>query len=365
MEEISILHLDSERGWRGGQQQAIYLFEYLLQHGYRTEFICRKNSKLESYLKSKRHPYQSLSLFSELDFFSAKRIANYARKKSFTILHLHAAHAVSIGIFAKLFYPKLKIIAVRRVDFSIHKNMFSQWKYKTDKLDKIVAISENIRKVLINDGIQASKIEMIRSGVDVHKFDNCMVNKVLRSSLNIPENAILVGTVAALVGHKDYPNFLRAAEKVIQKSDNIHFIAVGDGPKQEEIFNFANSLNLQGKFHFLGYRDDVGSILKTIDIFVLASRLEGLGTSVLDAMSIGLAVIGTDAGGIPEMIENEVNGIVVPKENQEALAEAILKLAENRDMQAAFSHNSLQKVQLFSKDCMATQNIELYEKLTH
>jgi glycosyltransferase involved in cell wall biosynthesis len=364
MKKVNILHLDSEKSWRGGQQQAIYLFEYLLKQGIRTEFICRKQSHLEEYLSKHNLPYKSLPLVSELDIVSAYRIAKYAKKNDFSILHLHAAHAVTIGLIAKLFYPELKLIAVRRVDFTIKKNILSSFKYKTRRLDKIVAISENIKKVLISDGIEESKIEMIRSGIDLLKYSHVIKNNELRFSLNIPHDAVLIGTIAALAGHKDYPNLLKAAEIVIRESENIYFIAVGEGSKKAEIHAFANSLILKERFIFLGYRKDIGEILNSLDVFVLASKLEGLGTSVLDAMAVGLPIIGTDAGGIPEMVENDDNGLIVPKGNSESLAKAILCLAQDKEKQISFSEKSLQKVKQFSKDYTAQKNIELYEKLS-
>lgn len=360
---ISVLHLDTERGWRGGQQQAVYLFEYLLKQNYKTHFICRKNSKLADYFRKKAYPFHSLPLRNELDFVSAWKIAKFCRKNDYKILHLHSAHALALGILAKFFYRSLKLIGVRRVDFKIKKNIFSRFKYKSKFVDVLVAISENIKQVLIADGVVSKKIKVIRSGIDVHKFAELKLKSSFRKELNLPENSLIIGTVAAIVGHKDYSNLLKAAEIVINSRENVVFIAAGSGDKEKEVFALAKQLKLKKRFKFLGYRNDVGQLLKLMDIFVLASKLEGLGTSVLDAMSVGLPIVGTNAGGIPEMIENKVNGLVVPKQDPQALATALTKFIDDRDLRKKISQNCKKKVKQFDVFLTAKKNIELYRQL--
>jgi glycosyltransferase involved in cell wall biosynthesis len=364
MKEFRVIHIDSERGWRGGQQQAIYLFEAMLNLGYQTEFICKKNSQLARYLKDHDLPFLAMNLWAEWDFISAFKIAVYAKKNNFKILHLHNAHAVTIGLISKLFFRRLKLIAVRRVDFTIKKNLFSAFKYQHKYLDKIVAISQNIRIVLLSDEVDASRIELIHSGVDTEKFANVNRDESLRNSLGILAGDIAVGTIAALAGHKDYPTLLRAAREVIRQNGKVHFLAAGDGPQKQELQRLARNLKIEKRFHFLGYRRDIGLLLKSFDIFVLASKKEGLGTSVLDAMIAGVPIIATDAGGIPEMIEHELNGFLVPKENPQALADAILKLISDRKKQEYFVENAKRIVRNFAIENTVKKNLELYEKLS-
>jgi glycosyltransferase involved in cell wall biosynthesis len=364
MDNISVLHIDTESYWRGGQQQAIYLYQGLLAKNIKTNFICTPNSQLEQYLKAKMLNYLTLPLRNELDFPSAFRIARFAKNNAYSILHLHTAHAVMLGIWAKLIYPKLKLVVARRVDFSIHKNILSKFKYSNSYIDRIVAISNNIKNVLINDGIEPTKISTIRSGVDIHKFDSITPEDDYKERiLKIPNDAFIVGTVAALTGHKDYPTLLKTAKIVLDKSKNIHFIAAGDGKDKEKIHGFAKELNILNRFHFLGQRDDVGKLLKSMDIFVLASKKEGLGTSVLDAMTVGLPIIGTKAGGIPEMISHGHNGLLVEKQNPSEFALAISKLIEDETLRTKLSENALKTVRQFSVNETVKQNVQLYYEL--
>lgn len=357
--DVSVLHVDTERGWRGGQQQASYLFEYMLEQNVKTHFVCRRGSRLEAYLRDRRLPYHSETLLGEMDVLSALRIARFAGESRYRVLYLHSAHALSIGITARRFTPELRTIAVRRVDFPIGRNPISRLKYTTRLLDRIVAISENIRRVLIRDGIAPDRIEVIRSGIDMHRFDGVHPDPSFRSKLGIPENAVIVGTVAGMVSHKDYPNLLRAAAKVIAAEQDVYFVAAGSGPEEASIHGLARELSLGDRFRFLGERDDVGAVLKAMDVFVLASKLEGLGTSVLDAMSVGLPVVGTTAGGIPEMVESGANGLLVPSEDPGRLADSIIELARDGEFRTRLGRGSLERVREFDYRRMGERSLML------
>ncbi|MDA3885287.1 MAG: glycosyltransferase [Candidatus Delongbacteria bacterium] len=363
MNNIKILHIDTEMGWRGGQQQAVYLFENLFKKGFSTEFVCKPGSELSAYFKKNDLPYIEVKMSNELDFISAYKIAKHCKNNKFNILHLHSAHAHSIGLLAKFFYRKLKIIGVRRVDFKIKNNIFSRFKYNSWLIDKIVCISEEIKRVMLSSGVDKDKLTVIHSGVNLNKFDNVKADPYLRKQYNIPANDIIIGTVAALVGHKDYPNLLKAASIVLKKRKDVTFLAVGDGKNEEDIKKLHKELGLGNKFIFAGYQKEVGKFLRSFDIFVLASKMEGLGTSILDAQSVALPVIATKAGGIPEMIENGVNGILVEPQSPEKLAEAISDLVDNEEKRNIIGKNGNVSVEQFSIDHTVEKNINLYEEL--
>jgi len=363
--EIKVLHIDTEKCWRGGQQQAAYLFQYMHDSGYQTVLVCQPRSAFEKFCTDKALPHLSIRMNGEIDFTAGFRIAQFCRKNKFDILHLHSAHALSIGLWAKFFYNKLKLIAVRRVDFHIKKNRFSHFKYKNKFLDKIVCISDRIKKVLLEDGIPEEKLTTIHSGIDIHKFENVSPPEDFKKKLGIPQNHILIGTVAAIVGHKDYPNLLKAARIVINKMDNVTFCAVGDGSGKDKIVQMANKLELDKRFIFTGFRKDVGNFLKSYDIFVLASKMEGLGTSILDAQAVGLPVVGCKTGGIPEVVLNNKNGILVPPQDPQKLADVILSLINDPAKMKEFSKSAIEDVKQFDIKETIKNNLQLYEKLTN
>lgn len=364
-EQIKVIHIDTEKTWRGGQQQAVYLFEGMLSRGYDTLMLCPPDSAMHTYCRDKNLPFQLLHFAHELDYTSGKAAAKIANTFRAQILHLHSGHSVSCGLWAKLFNRNLKLVATRRVDFSIKKNPFSALKYNTRLLDHIVCISEEIRQVLFRDGVSQNKLSVIHSGIDIHRFDGIAVHIDFRLRWGIPENVTLVGTVAAFAGHKDYPNFLKAVTKVRKVRQDVWFMAVGEGELMDPMKQFARELNISDRIIFTGFQGNVGEFLKAFDIFVLASKKEGLGTSVLDAMSVGLPIVATRAGGIPEMIKDNENGLLVNTGDSDALAQAVLHLSDNPQTAKTLGENALETVQAFDINQTVDAYIDLYERLTN
>ena len=155
----------------------------------------------------------------------------------------------------------------------------------------------------------------------------------------------------------------RFADVVCRRTPNITFCAVGSGPEQEKIHKLAADLQLGNRLIFTGFRKDVGNFLKSYDIFVHASYLEGLGTSILDALSVGLPVIATRTGGIPEIIDHDMNGILVPPRDSQALADAITGLAGDVSRREAFSAAGRRAVEDFSIEKTVERNIIMYKEL--
>lgn len=360
---IRVLHIDSERTWRGGQQQAAYLLEGMHKQGYRTALVCRPGSEFENYCHANGLPVFSVSMRGEIDFYCGYKIARICKKHGYNILHLHSAHAISTGLWAKFFNRSLILIGVRRVDFHIRKNALSRFKYKTPMLDRLVCISKKIYEVAKEDGIPEDKLRTIYSGVDLKKFDRDFPDPAFRQDFGIPRNHTVVGTVAAMAWHKDYPNLLRAAKKVLDRQNDITFCAVGSGPDEKEILDLKDELSLGDRFILTGFRTDVGRFLKNYDIFVHASSMEGLGTSILDAQGVGLPVIGSYAGGIPEIIQHRINGLLVPIGNPDAFSESILELVNNQALREALGRKGKETVEQFSIANTIKHNLNLYREI--
>ena len=360
---MRVLHIDTEFGWRGGQQQVAYLVAGMQRQGHGAAVVCQPDSDLEMYCREKAWACYPVRTHGELDVVAGYRLARLCRKEKFDILHLHAAHALALGVWAKLFGASGKMVASRRVDFHIKKNWLSRFKYDNPYLDRIICISDQIRKVLLTDGIPAEKLRTIHSGVDVHRFDGIFPPDDFRDQLGIPADHILVGTMAAMADHKDYPNLLRAADIVCRRTANITFCAVGSGPEEAKIHNLAEALGLGDRFIFTGFRKDVGNFIKSYDIFVHASYLEGLGTSILDAQSVGLPIITTRTGGIPEIIDHGKTGILVPPRDPRSLADAICELSGDASRREALGKAGRCSVEAFSIEKTVERNINMYKEL--
>lgn len=355
---IKVLHIDCSHEWRGGQQQASYLIQAMAEQGYHTAMACPDNSPLAEFCVQHQITHFPFHLKNEFDVLSAFRLARLCRTHDFRILHAHDAHALAAASMAKLFSRALIVIAARRVDFHVKKPIIGAYKYTNRRVNHVITVSEKIRAILIEDGVSSDKITTVHSGIDTHKFDS--VEGTIREEFQIPADHFLVGIVAAIAGHKDYPTLLRAAKIVTEQDENISFIAVGTGPDEAKVKFLAKELAVP-RFFFAGFRPDVGVFLKSFDAFVLASKTEGLGTSLLDAQAVGLPIVATTAGGIPEIVHDGVNGLLAPVQNPQALAEKILQLKNDKSKQARFSENARKHVQKFDVSETVRKTIEVYK----
>jgi glycosyltransferase involved in cell wall biosynthesis len=360
---IRVLHIDSEMSWRGGQQQVAYLLGGMHRLGFKTALACKPDAELESYCRSNGLPCLPVAMHGELDILAGYKIARLCKKHGYRIAHLHSAHALATGLWAKMFHRKLRLVAVRRVTPSSKKSRLSWIKYKTRQVDKIVCISEAIRNVMSAGGVHESRLATIYSGIDPGRFDNIEPPSDFRQQLGIPPDHVLVGTVAAMTKEKDYPTLLHAARKAIDLSNHVSFCAVGNGRDEKDIHALSRQLGLGDRFVFAGFRNDVGNFLKTFDIFVLPSNQEGLGTSILDAQTVGLPVVACRTGGIPEIVHDHVNGLLVPTRGPGAMAEAILKLADSEEMRRDLGRRARETAAAFSIHRTVQKNIALYREL--
>lgn len=357
--KVMIFHLDTETEWRGGQQQAIYLIEGLIKRKIDVVLVCRQDSKLFEYCQKNDIPSEVLPLRSEYDVFSALSLKKLIIKYDAKLLHCHNSHALGLGILTK-FFIDIPLFASRRVDFPLKNNIFSRYKYNSKKLDKLICISDNIRRIVKKSNIPDHKLITIRSAIDITKAQKVGDKKNVIAEL--PKGEFIIGTVAALTGHKDYPTLIRAAELVLKKKTQVKFIAIGDGKLAKDLKEIIEEKKLEDKFLLLGYKNNVYDYLKRFDIFVMASKLEGLGTSVLDALACGKAIVATNAGGIPEMIVDQVNGLLVPKQNPHELASKIIQLIDDSQLRNKLSKEAQESAKLFDINQLVVQHIALYKR---
>ena len=152
----------------------------------------------------------------------------------------------------------------------------------------------------------------------------------MRSELKVEPDQILVGTVANYAAQKDYPNLFEAARIVSERDATVKFCAVGQGPLATQIHALHAAMDLQGCLMLLGAQPDAVRIMAGCDIFVLASRFEGLPVALMEALALGLPIVATGVGGVPEAVRDGVEGLLVPPGRPELLADALQQLATDK-----------------------------------
>ncbi len=354
-----ILHVNTAKNWRGGEQQVVYLVESLQSRGHSNFVVCQPKSVLEEKVSSLKIPVFSLPMRGEWDIIAAIKLAKIIKKNNIQILHLHTAHAHTLGLFAAKFNPACKVVVSRRVDFHIR----SRFKYNRRGIDKIITVSEQIKRVLIEDGIKSEKIIAVHSGVDLERFNKTKSNDYLYKEFNLDSNVPIVGIVAALAPHKDHQNFLYAANMVKKNYPQAKFLIVGEGELEEDLKNLCHQLGLEKEVIFSGFRKDSLEIISTFDVFVLSSYLEGMGSVLLEAMALAKPIVATRTGGIPEVVLNGVTGILVPPKNSEELADGILQLLKDNVLAKEMGMKGKERVKEFSKERMVGKTEKIYKEI--
>jgi glycosyltransferase involved in cell wall biosynthesis len=199
--------------------------------------------------------------------------------------------------------------------------------------------------------------------VDTQRLAQKTPRNDFRKSIGIPEDHLIVGIVAALTPEKGYPTLLAAAAEVLSKHDKVTFCALGDGSGKEELLRQVDELGLGDRFRFMGFRKDVGAFLHIFDIFVLASHMEGLGTSILDAQSVGLPVLASRVGGIPEIIEDGVSGLLAEAGNLNDFARQLSRLIDQPALRKQLGQGGLASVKKFSIEQTVEKTIALYHEI--
>jgi glycosyltransferase involved in cell wall biosynthesis len=257
--------------------------------------------------------------------------------------------------------PLPRFVVSRRVDFHIRRNTFSRWKY--GQVDLFLCASNAIQSMLVSDGVPASRIMTVHEGVDLEHVAAAPPLDI-HTELWLPRGAPIVGNVAALVPHKGHRYLIQAAAIVVRQIPDARFVILGTGELESALRTQIKHLHLEQHILLAGFRPDVLSLQKGFDLFAMSSLTEGLGTTLLDAMAIGQAIVATRAGGIPEMIIHDQTGLLVPPHDADALAAAIVQLLrdpERRTRLGAAGHERVRSS--FSVERMVQATLDAYGQL--
>jgi glycosyltransferase involved in cell wall biosynthesis len=357
------LHVDTARTWRGGQNQVLLTVLGLRTRGHRTVLVAHPEGELAR-RASEGHDLIRLAPAHEIDFAAGFRFARVVRDLSPEIIHAHDPHAVSMASMALSTMPaprRPRLVIARRVDFHLKRNAFSRWKYK--QVDAAICSSNAIRGMVIEDGIPEDSAFTVHEGVQVDRIQALPAADVCKE-LWLPPGSPTVGNIGALVAHKGQRYLVDAAPAIVRALPDTHILIFGEGELRPALTRQIKHLGLEHRVSLVGFRADILSLLKGLDLFVMSSVTEGLGTSILDAMAASKAVVGTRAGGIPEAVEHGVTGLLVPPHNAGALAEAILQLLKDEGLRRRMGEAGFDRVRSrFNVDQMVDETLAVYGRV--
>ncbi|PMP67866.1 glycosyltransferase, partial [Desulfurella multipotens] len=337
---MKILHLDTQKGFRGGEQQLIYLAQGLRELG------------IDSIIAAKDELYKKANAmgFETIESNNFRKVLSAARKCD--ILHAHASKAHTLGVFLKLLTKK-PLVYTRRVDYKQKK--ISKLKYLLT--DKVVCVAKSIEKDLYkNFHIQA---ETIYSSVDFDLIDKVDTKKV--ETIKKQYGPLIIGNIGALTAQKDHKTLIDAAS---QLDKSYTFLILGEGNLKQELEVYAKQKGVTN-IVFLGFRDDIQNYLAAFDLFVISSQNEGICSSILQAFLFKVPVVATNAGGVSELIGDNYRGLLVPIKDSQKLAFAIKKLLSEKDFSQTLVNRAFDFVKDFNYKITSKNYLNIYKMLVN
>jgi glycosyltransferase involved in cell wall biosynthesis len=229
----------------------------------------------------------------------------------------------------------------------------------------VIALSSAIRSELLTAGFPDHKVFVIPNGVDVERFRPATASErtAAKQTLKLPADTLIIGTVARLERRKGIDILLRAFKRVLDDYP-AHLLVIGDGPLGGELGALARTLQIDSSVSWLGLQPNPEKWLPAMDVFAFPSRLEGSPSAVLEAMAAGLPIVATTIGGVVDLIDKEITGILSPPNDPDGLAAALQRLIKDTSLRVDFSYRARARaVEFFAMEKTVSRMIDLYSNI--
>jgi len=324
---LTILHSESSEGWGGQENRTLHECLGLKALGVRVIVLCRPGSRLRTRAEEAGMEVRTHAMRSSRDISAVFYSAGLIKTEAVDVVSTHSGHdSFLLALAGRLSSRRPAIVRTRHLALPItSKATYSLFPHK------VVTVSEYVRRYLVDEkGLPPEKVVAIPTGVDLKRFDPAAASGGLRASLGIADHRPVVGMVAILRRKKGHHVLLDAIPGILEAVPDALFLLAGDGPQRENIEGRIAGLGIGGSVRLLGLVSDVPAFLKGIDLFVLPTLQEALGTSILEASAMGRAVVASRVGGTPEVVEEGRTGVLVEPEDPDALAGAVVRLLKDR-----------------------------------
>jgi glycosyltransferase involved in cell wall biosynthesis len=370
---IKICHLAMGDGWAGAEVQlAILLASLAKMPDFEISAVLFNEGRLARELRALGIKTKVISESEYNSFSVVKQLIDYFRQHEFDILHTHKYKDNILGALSSIYRgtrrrvrtvhglpePFVGFQAVKISGYQVADNWVNRW-----LVDRILAVSLDLRSHLIKH-FGADKVTCIQNAIDIEQVCVTRDAKELKKELDLDENQFLIGTMGRLMPVKGLEFFLKAAQIIRRQKPNVRFVIAGDGPLKGTLQKQAREYGLDKDVLFLGHRNDSHDILGLMDVFVLPSVSEGIPLVLLEALALARPVIASRVGGIPEVIEDGVSGLLVTPGREDELAQSCITLMDNAAFAQQLGVAGRKRIEeQFSARVMAEKVAEVYRTL--
>ncbi|OOG23016.1 glycosyl transferase [Thioalkalivibrio denitrificans] len=355
-----VLHVETGRHLYGGALQVRYLLEGLAARGAANILVCPVDASIADAARPYCEAVFEVPMAGDLDLGFAGRLRRVIRETRPDLVHLHSRRGADVlgGLAARR--AGVPAVLSRRVD-NPEPAFWARLKYRL--FARVVTISEAIRQVLLAEGVPPEKVVCVPSAVDTADYEQSCDRDWFRSTFSLAPEARAVGVIAQLIVRKGHRHLLTAAPAILAACPDTRILLFGQGPLEDELRARIHDMGLDGRVVLAGFRNDLPRILPCLDLVVHPADMEGLGVSLLQAAAAGVPLVGTRAGGLPEIIRED-NGVLVPPADPDALAQAVIGLLKDPERARRMGEAGRALVRTrFSIDAMVEGNLGVYREL--
>ncbi|MCI0706472.1 MAG: glycosyltransferase family 4 protein [Ignavibacteriae bacterium] len=366
---MKILELIDDAYIGGGQRHVLLLADGLKRRGVDVSVACAPTGYLVDEFSKRSIATYSVSLENRLRPVQFFQLVRLLRDHRFTLIHTHGGTAGLWGRLAAFFAGvPARIHTYHGIHAVYRANPITRWvlltieRFLLSLTSYIICVSQGDSELGMNHRLfDSNKVAVIPNGIEVSRFDTTAGRQRIRIEFGCTDSDVLIGSIGRLHFQKGFVYLLEAAQAVLQKRKNVRFVLVGDGPLSEMLVEKCTRLGISSSVHFAGTRLDIPDVLSGFDIFVLPSLWEGLPLVLLEASAAGKAIVATAVDGSKEIVQDNETGVLVPPESPSALAEAIIRLVDDKSFREQVSRNARAIArEKYSADKMVEDTMNLY-----
>jgi len=327
----------------GGQELAVVRHaKGLCNRGHDVRLLIQPGSPIEHLAKKQKVPAQPLRM-QGLTPSALKAFRRILLREHPDLLHVNSSTDSWLGaITARLVRPRIKVVKTRHISAPLNRNLATRFLYRR-LFDHVIVTGgdSNKRGLIERDGLQPTRVSAFPIGVDLSLFSPGSPEYDLRGELGLAPEDRLVGLLSYLRSYKGHQYFIEAAAQLAERLPNVRFLIVGEGPDETVIRARIGQLGMTKQVLMLGYRQDSLSLLRALDVFVMPT-VEGdtIPQVLLEAMAVGLPVIATTTGSIPDVVRHGVTGLLVPPRDSQAISTSIETLLTDTGLRQTLGHNA-------------------------
>jgi glycosyltransferase involved in cell wall biosynthesis len=358
---FSVIHTEWSDGWGGQERRIVSEMLGMIRRGHRMLLVTRPESRIGAEARALGIPVELLPFRGKFDPATIRGICRLAKRGHYEIVNTHSGIDSWVGgIAAKL--AGARLVRTRHLNLPLKRRWLNFVHYLPDA---VVACGEEVRRNLVdNCGFPAEDVVSIPTGIDFETFRPQDERAAMRDALGVAEGEFVILMVGVIRAVKRHELALQALAQLQSERPAARLLLAGEGPMRADMETLATRLGLGTRVTFLGHRDDVPDLMNAADCLLLTSRSEGVPQAVTQALGLGLPVVSTRVGGVPELIEDGRSGLLVPAEDAVAVTRALVRLMDDPALARNLgSQGRAHVLANFSANAMLDSTEALYARL--